>query len=47
MGMRGVGAPVTTGDDAVTAAVAIYGPANRLTGSVLREEYPRRRTSSK
>lgn len=41
-GMRGVGAPVETGDDAVTAGIAIYGPANRLTETVIHEEYPNR-----
>jgi len=41
-GMRGVAAPVETGNDAVTAGIAIYGPANRLTDTVFREEYPKR-----
>ena len=41
-GMRGVGAPVETGDDGVTAGIAVYGPANRLTDSVIRQEYPNR-----
>lgn len=41
-GMRGVGAPVETGTDAVTAGIAIYGPANRLTETVIHEEYPNR-----
>lgn len=39
-GMCGVGAPVETGDDAVTAGIAIYGPAHRLTDTVIHEEYP-------
>lgn len=41
-GMRGVGAPVETGGDAVTAGIAIYGPANRLTDTVVHKEYPNR-----
>ncbi|SEH18071.1 transcriptional regulator, IclR family [Natronorubrum sediminis] len=41
-GMRGVGAPVATGNESVTAGIAIYGPANRLTETVLHEEYSKR-----
>lgn len=41
-GMRGVGTPVQTGVDTVTAAIGIYGPANRLTETVLNEEYANR-----
>lgn len=41
-GMRGVGTPVETGNDTVTAGIAIYGPANRLTDTVIYQEYPNR-----
>ena len=40
--MRGVGAPVETGNDTVTAGIAVYGPANRLTDTVIYQEYPNR-----
>lgn len=39
-GLRSVGAPVTTGDDAVIGAISVSGPANRLKGSRFREELP-------
>lgn len=41
-GMRGVSTPVATGDESVTASIALYGPANRLTDSILHDEYSRR-----
>lgn len=40
--MCGVGAPVQIGVDTITVAISIYGPANRLTDTVLRKEYANR-----
>lgn len=39
-GMRGIGAAVDTNTEDVTAAIALYGPAHRLTDPVLFEELP-------
>jgi len=39
-GLHAVGAPITDGDDLAIGAISISGPANRLSGSRLREDLP-------
>lgn len=41
-GMRGVGVPVVSEPDETVAAIAVYGPANRLTDDVLHGELSER-----
>ena len=39
-GLHAVGAPITDEDDVAIGAISISGPANRLDGTLLREELP-------
>lgn len=39
-GLHAVGAPITDEDDVALGAISVSGPANRLEGSLLREELP-------
>jgi DNA-binding IclR family transcriptional regulator len=39
-GLHAVGAPITDEDDTAIGAISISGPANRLDGSLLREDLP-------
>jgi len=39
-GLHAIGAPITDKDDIALGAISISGPANRLDGSLLREELP-------
>ncbi|MFC7157150.1 IclR family transcriptional regulator [Halomarina halobia] len=41
-GMRGIGVPVVSKPDETVGAIGLYGPAHRLTDTVLREDLPER-----